>query len=126
MTVGPALSADRVTNMHAPESHPEVAGPVRDAGPLEGNVLSGAFAGMLASFGVVSAPQRDAVADVVAAELASRGHSAQILKLRYSTLHLEADAQSARFLRYDVPALLVSLAQSVPGQVERIVVRVGR
>lgn len=90
---------------------------------LRGNALGG-LEGLLASFGVAATQERDAVEDVVTRELERLGHEARMVRLRYATLHLEASAQSARFLQYDVPALLEALRVAVPGRVERVAVRV--
>lgn len=98
-----------------------------EQGGLRGNALAGGGLGaLLASFGVVAVEERDDVEDAVVAELDARGHRATVTRLRYATLHLEAGAQEARFLRYDIASILEALAAKVPGQVERIVVRVAR
>ena len=104
------------------ELAPEAAAP----GAPRGNVMAGGLGALLASFGVVSTSERDEVSDAVEAELAARGHRARVTKLRYATLHLEAGAQEARFLRYDVANILEALAGKVPGQVDRITVHVAR
>lgn len=125
MAVPHAATADMVQGMFdlsaPPASLPSAA---RDDSRLSGNVMSGGLGALLASFGVVAAPERDEVADAVEQELAARGHCARVTKLRFSTLYLEAGPQEASLLRFDVEMILEALAVRVPGQVERIVVRV--
>jgi hypothetical protein len=95
------------------------------AEPVLGNVMAG-LSGMLASMGLAPAASRDTVTDIVSTELVRRGHVAEVTRLQYGTLHLAADPQAARLLRYDVDALLGAIDAVQPGAVRSISVRVAR
>lgn len=129
--LSPQASAGTVQDMFdfssptppVPDVQPVVGGD-RDA--LSGNVLGGAFANLLSSFGVATVPERDEVEVAVEEELSRRGHEARMVKLRFETLYLETGPQQARLLRYDQEAIVTALDAKLPGRVERIVVRVAR
>lgn len=101
--------------------------PVSDApdSAARGNMAT-VMESFLSSFGVVNVEQRDEVSEAIDAELAARGHQAELQALRYGTAYLGASVQAARFLRYDLRNILLALQNRVPGMVEHLVVRVER
>lgn len=91
--------------------------------PVDG---TGPLAGLLAGLGVTSTQRRDTVEDQVLARLAERGMTAQVASLRYGTLVLTADPQTAALLRYDTAALLAELNATLQEPVKSVQVRVSR
>lgn len=99
----------------------------RAGGPQpEGGGLAAALDALLSRVGVASCAEQDAVSEAVDAELGARGYTARIASLRHGTLRLRTCPQTARFLRYDLDAVLAGVQERVPGTVERIVVEVER
>lgn len=81
---------------------------------------------LLAAFGVERSTTRLAVEDVVAEELKSRSHDAQMVELRYGVLTLETSPVGAQLLRFDKDNLVVALQEKIPDVVKDIRVRVVR
>lgn len=95
------------------------------SGPARGNAVA-ALGGLLGSLGVLPVDTRDRVEDALREALAARGHSADLVGVRFGTAVLVTDPQSAKFLRYDTDALLAAVNERVPGEIGRVVVHVGK
>lgn len=93
------------------------------AAGVQGNVLAG-LGGLLGSFGVLPTSERDSVEVALGAELAARGLSARVSRVRFGVAHVDADAQTAALLRFASDDVLAAVARVQPGTVERLRVRV--
>lgn len=125
VTEASARTVQGVLDLTAPSPDPGDASRARASqavAPL--GALATGLDALFARFGVASSAERDVVQDAVRAELSARGYDAQVTSVRHGTLRLRTCPQTARFLRYDVAALLAAVQARAPGVVERIVVEV--
>lgn len=93
--------------------------------PLRGNVTSG-IEGLLVALGVSTTAARDGVEETVTALLTERGLRARMVQLRWGTVLLETDPQTARLLDFELDVMTRELRSRFPGEVETVRVRVAR
>jgi len=97
--------------------------PADPDGPVTGNLAEG-LAGLLAAAGVTAAAARDSIEVRVQAILGQLGLCAEMADLRWGTLRLDADPQTAHLLRYASDQILTGLEDYA--EVARVVIRVKR
>ena len=92
-------------------------------GPVPGNLAEG-LAGLLAAAGVTATAVRDSIEVRVQAILGQLGLCAEVTDLRWGTLRLDTDPQTAHLLRYAADQILAGLEDYA--EVVKVVIRVKR
>jgi hypothetical protein len=93
--------------------------------PAVGNAAA-ALGALLDSLGIVASSTREGVEEAVADYLADKGLQAHVQQLRWGTLTLTADPQTARLLGFETDALLRWVQGRFGEQVQAVTVRTER
>lgn len=91
-----------------------------------GGNLGAALDELLGTFGVVRSETRATAEETIVAELADRGHDAEVISLRYGKLVVAAGALDAELIGYDRDNVLAVLETALPGVVNQLQIRVRR